>query len=218
MNLSVLLRAVLFLGISVALPFAGAGRLNLPFFWAFFGIVVMFWVIMLTRIDPELMQERIHPGPGGVDRGLRLMILPVFAALLVLAGLDAGRYGWSHVPIAVQYLGLALVTSGYALSSWAVHVNRFFSPVVRIQSERGHHLIMAGPYAHIRHPGYAGSLLTLLGSGLALGSWWATLCGVVAAGLILRRAVIEDRFLHTQLDGYGPYAQRVRYRVLPGIW
>jgi protein-S-isoprenylcysteine O-methyltransferase Ste14 len=96
--------------------------------------------------------------------------------------------------------------------------NRFFSPVVRIQSERGHHLVDSGPYRLVRHPGYAGSLLSCVGGALALGSCWA-LVPVGALGvLILRRIVVEDRFLKANLEGYAEYSERVRYRLLPGVW
>ena len=61
--------------------------------------------------------------------------------------------------------------------------NRFFSAVVRIQGERGHRVIDQGPYAFIRHPGYAGMILSVPCSGLALGSW----LGVRAGAGVLRR-------------------------------
>ena len=97
-------------------------------------------------------------------------------------------------------------------------VNRFFSPVVRIQEERGHHLITEGPYRFIRHPGYAGMLLAFAGVGPALGSWWSLVPLVPVVLLILRRLLIEDRYLHEHLEGYAGYAQRVPYRLLPGVW
>jgi len=218
MSLRALIRSVLFLGGTAVLLFGSAGRFDLPFFWAFLGVVITFWLVMLAIIDRDLLQERMNPGPGGVDRSIRFTLLPVFAGLLIVAGLDAGRYGWSRVPVVAQGVGLALVAGGYVMSLWAVQTNRFFSPVVRIQPERGHHVITAGPYAFIRHPGYAGSLMTLLGSAVALGSWWAEIGGVLAAALIVRRLLIEDRYLRAHLDGYTAYAGRVRYRIVPGLW
>lgn len=218
MSAGLLVRVVLFLGVTAGLVFGSAGRLDLPFFWAFFGVVIAAWLIALTVIDRGLMEERQRPGPGGVDRQLRFLILPVFAGLLIVAGLDAGRFHWSHLPEPVQFLALVAVAGGYGLSIWAVSVNRFYSPVVRIQSERGHHLITSGPYARVRHPGYAGSLLVILGTGPLLGSWWALLPGCAAAACLLRRLLIEDRFLHAHLDGYVEYARRVRYRLVPGLW
>jgi protein-S-isoprenylcysteine O-methyltransferase Ste14 len=100
----------------------------------------------------------------------------------------------------------------------AMRANRFFSPVVRIQTDRGHHVIDTGPYAHVRHPGYAGMIPSMPFSALALGSWAAFAISLVYVGMIVRRVLFEDAFLHEHLAGYREYAQRVRYRLLPGVW
>ena len=52
-------------------------------------------------------------------------------------------------------------------------VNRFFSRAVRLQPDRGQHVVTSGPYRQVRHPGYSGRLLLLLSIGRALGSWIA---------------------------------------------
>jgi len=217
-SLSLLIRVVLFLGGTAAIVFGSAGRFDLPFLWVFFGVVVAAGLIGLVVMDRGLLRERTKPGPGGTDRRLRFVVLPFFAGLLVVAGLDAGRFHWSHLPPWVQILALVAVAAGYGLSGWAISVNRFYSPVVRIQTDRGHQLITSGPYAWIRHPGYAGSLLAILATGPALGSWWALLPACATVALLLRRVRIEDRFLHDHLDGYPAYARRVRYRLVPGLW
>jgi protein-S-isoprenylcysteine O-methyltransferase Ste14 len=100
----------------------------------------------------------------------------------------------------------------------AMLTNRFFSPVVRIQKERGHHLVDSGPYGIVRHPGYAGMILMAPFSGLALGSWVSVGFALVYSGLILRRVVFEDTFLRGNLEGYDAYASRVRYRLIPGVF
>jgi protein-S-isoprenylcysteine O-methyltransferase Ste14 len=98
-------------------------------------------------------------------------------------------------------------------------VNPFFSSIARIQAERGHRLITAGPYRTIRHPGYAAAVLLILGTGLGLGSWIAAaFLIVVSAPLLLRRIVNEDRMLRAVLPGYADYAHIVRWRLLPKIW
>ena len=218
MTIRLVIRAVLFLGGTAVIVFGSAGRLDLPFLWAFLGVVVLTWVIALAALDRDLLRERMNPPTGGTDRRLRFVVLPLFAGLLVVAGLDAGRFHWSYLPAWLQTVALAAVATGYGLSGWAMSVNRFYSPVVRIQTERGHRLITSGPYARVRHPGYTGSLLTILATGPALGSWWALLPAFATAGLVLRRVFLEDRFLHNHLDGYPTYAGRVRYRLVPGLW
>jgi protein-S-isoprenylcysteine O-methyltransferase Ste14 len=209
----------LFVGVIGAAMFLAAGRSDLPFFWAYLGALIAVMTLALAVADPDLMKERMQPGPGGKDRYIRLKMVPLLLAHYIVAGLDAGRYHWSAgFPRPLQYAGLAGVVAAFSLVLWATRVNRFFSPVVRLQTDRGHHLITSGPYAFIRHPGYAGSFLWLLSSGLALGSWYSFLPAAGGAAVILYRLQLEDKFLHEMLPGYAEYAQRVRARVLPRVW
>jgi protein-S-isoprenylcysteine O-methyltransferase Ste14 len=90
--------------------------------------------------------------------------------------------------------------------------------MVRIQAERGHRAISGGPYRWMRHPGYAGAVLTHLTTALLLNSWWALVPAVVVSGVLVVRTALEDRYLQEQLEGYREYAGQVRYRLLPGVW
>jgi protein-S-isoprenylcysteine O-methyltransferase Ste14 len=90
---------------------------------------------------------------------------------------------------------------------------------VRIQSDRGHHVVTSGPYAFVRHPGYSAGILILAASGVALGSWLAAAFLIaITVPFLLHRVIREDRVLQTRLDGYAGYARRVRWRLVPGIW
>jgi len=101
---------------------------------------------------------------------------------------------------------------------WAMAVNRFFSSDARIQRDRGHHLVTAGPYEYIRHPAYAAVLVSAVSGPLALGSYWSALPLLPAGLMILRRTRLEDALLREGLEGYADYAQQVRYRLVPGLW
>jgi protein-S-isoprenylcysteine O-methyltransferase Ste14 len=118
----------------------------------------------------------------------------------------------------LRIAGLAIFASGLALIIWAMRINRFFSSVIRLQEDRGHQLVTAGPYRWVRHPGYIAASGFCLASGIALGSWLAMLPAIVCIPLLLRRTVAEDRFLTGHLKGYSAYADAVRYRWVPGIW
>ncbi len=201
-----------------ALLFLSAGRADLVFFWSFLGVEAFGWVLMLANMDPRLFEERIRPAKSGVDRRLRRVMTALFGLVLVIVGLDAGRFGWSSVPDRLQWGAMGGLAAAFALIAWAQRVNSFFSPVVRIQSEREHRVITDGPYRYVRHPGYLGIAALMVFCPIALGSWWAMIPGVLAVGLLVRRAVIEDRFLHKHLDGYDDYARHVPYRVVPGLW
>ena len=133
--------------------------------------------------------------------------------------MDVGRLHWTDaVPAVVQWLALLTMAAALGVVTWATAVNRFFSSVIRIQTDRGHELVTAGPYRWVRHPAYAVALFLVVAIGLALGSWLAGLLGFLLVPAILRRTAREDRLLQEQLRGYGAYAREVRYRLLPGVW
>ena len=198
--------------------FGSAGRWDLPLAWVCLVVYAVFMVLTLFLMDPELRRERMNPAPGGIDRHIRQAMLPFMLGYWVVAGLDIRWHGSEIIPQGWRLFGLAGLAASLGLASWALTYNRFFSPVVRIQTERGHHLITGGPYQFIRHPGYLGVAGSALCGAIALGSWWALLPAAGVGAVVLRRTILEDRFLRHELSGYQDYARKVRYRLLPGIW
>lgn len=202
-----------------AVYFLSAGRWDLPFGWAVVGVIGSMSVAGMLLADPDLMRERRRPGPGAVDRVLLFWSRLLGLAGLVVAGLDVGRLHWSDsVPRLLQIVGVAALASGFALALWALAVNRFFSTVIRLQDDRGHHVVTDGPYRYVRHPGYTGVAVAMPGFALALNSWLCLLPMLAFIALVLRRLIREDRFLHEKLEGYPAYARNVRYKLVPGIW
>ncbi|MBA3031571.1 MAG: isoprenylcysteine carboxylmethyltransferase family protein [Gammaproteobacteria bacterium] len=179
-----------------------------------------FWA---ERRHPGLMAERQNMEKAQSakpwDKVLApLMALSVSFPLVIVAGLDH-RFGWSPVfPLWLIVLGFLLISLGYAFAAWALAENRFFSSVVRIQTERGHVVCDTGPYRIVRHPGYAGNMLALPGMVLALSSMWTLVPAAVALIIAVIRTVLEDQTLQDELPGYRDYAHRVRYRLIPGIY
>jgi protein-S-isoprenylcysteine O-methyltransferase Ste14 len=199
--------------------FVSAGRLDLPWFWAVIGSHAAIVTSAYLAIGRDLLRERFKPAPGGKDRNLRRAAAPFYLAHLIIAGLDVGRFHWSPpLPVPLQAAALLMYVAGLSIATWAMASNPFFSPVVRIQTERGHHLVATGPYRFIRHPGYTGWLLSSLIVGFALGSPWSVVPLIPLLFLLLKRTLIEDQFLRKELDGYTQYAQQVRYRMVPGVW
>jgi protein-S-isoprenylcysteine O-methyltransferase Ste14 len=210
---------VVFLALVGAVLFGCAGRWDLPLFWAYLGVWAAATVVGTFVSDPTLVKERLRPGPGGQDSILIFLMIPLWLAQYIVAGLDVGRLHWSDgVPLVVQVIGLVALAAALAVVLWAVAVNRFFSSVIRIQTDRGHQLVTSGPYRFVRHPAYACWPFLIVGGGLALGSWLAVLVGVLLVFPILWRTAREDRILREQLPGYANYAQKVRYRLFPGVW
>ena len=219
MPVSAYLRAVALLICAAAALFASAGSFAILSFWLYLAILGLVFIISFAMLDRGLLEERMRPGGRPIPLGLRLLNV-VLLIHWVIAGLDRGRlHLGDNVPPWLQALGFLIIAAGYALVFWAMQVNRFASSVVRIQSDRGQYAVTSGPYALIRHPAYAAGIVIVLASGIALGSWLAA-AFLVAIGLpfLLYRAVTEDRILQRQLPGYADYAQRVKWRLAPGIW
>ena len=219
MPVSAYLRAVALLICAAAALFASAGSFAILSFWLYLAILGLVFIASFVMLDRGLLQERMRPGGGPIPLGLRLLN-GVLLVHWIIAGIDRGHMHLSDtVSPWLQAAGLLIIAAGYALVFWAMQVNRFASSVVRIQSDRGQYVVTSGPYALIRHPAYAAGIVIVLASGLALGSWLAA-AFLVAIGLpfLLYRAITEDHLLQAQLPGYADYAQRVRWRLAPGIW
>jgi protein-S-isoprenylcysteine O-methyltransferase Ste14 len=189
-------------------------------------------LIVAAGIGGRICSERRHPGLLAERQNIKkfqsakawdkvlapLMALSLGFPLVIVAGLDH-RFGWSPVfPLWLIVIGFILISLGYAFAVWALAENRFFSSVVRIQTDRGHVVCDSGPYRIVRHPGYAGNILPLLGVVLALGSVWTLIPAAVALIIAVIRTVLEDQTLQEELPGYREYARHVGYRLIPGIY
>jgi protein-S-isoprenylcysteine O-methyltransferase Ste14 len=192
--------------------------------WAYVGVLLVSKLavaLILSRSNPELLAER-----GGVPKDAKswdrplAMTMALYGPALgwIVAGFDR-RYGWSMgLSSAVQVSALLVTVLGTGLTVWAMASNRFFMGFCRIATERGHTVATAGPYGHLRHPGYLGAIVYQLATPLALGSWWAFVPVALTIALTVVRTSLEDRTLRQELPGYAEYARQVRHRLLPGIW
>jgi protein-S-isoprenylcysteine O-methyltransferase Ste14 len=209
------------LAILAALLFGAAGRVDWPMAWAFLAVYLAFCIVGFAVLPAALIAERSKLHPGGTRSDLELagtFLVLLYPATFVTCGLDA-RFGWSPpLPAFVQWLALALFALGYGFTLLSMRANPFFATVVRVQSERGHHVVEAGPYAIMRHPSYAGAIVAHLALPIALGSLWALLPSALGCLLVATRVAGEERTLVRELDGYAAYRSRVRFRLLPGIW
>ncbi len=204
--------------------FGAAGTFRWWQAWAFvaaYAAAVIFLTTSLFRRSPELLEERIraHAEARPWERALvTLMAVVLPFASLALAGLDR-RLGWTGpIPPVGSVAALAAMVAGTALAYWAMASNPFFSSHVRIQTDRGHVVVSGGPYRIVRHPGYAGAIVSNLATPVVLGSLPALATGLAGVALIVLRTVLEERALHAGLDGYSDYARHVRYRLVPGVW
>ena len=189
-------------------------------------------LILAAGIGGRMWAEQRHPGLTAERQNIEniqnakawdkvlapLMALSIGFPLVIVAGLDH-RYNWSpDFALWLIVTGFILISFGYAFAAWALAENRFFSSVVRIQTDRGHMVCDSGPYRLVRHPGYAGNILPLFGIVLALSSVWTLIPAAMALIITVIRTVLEDQTLQEELPGYREYARRVRFRLIPGIY
>jgi protein-S-isoprenylcysteine O-methyltransferase Ste14 len=200
-----------------------AGRLTWWQGWALLLVFVTYLSILVWRLskaNPDLVQERNSSAEVAEawDRVVMGIYTVFLVVLWVVSALDSGRYAWSVVPVGFQLLGwLLLVLAGVMI--WHVMMmNAYLSSWARIQEDRGQVVVQEGMYRYIRHPMYLGIMTAFLGIPLALSSWWALIPSMIIIGIFIYRTYREDKMLKDGLDGYIDYSQKVKYRLLPGIW
>jgi len=189
--------------------------------WVYLGVSLTAGVTLvayLRRTDPSLLKRRLR-GPGAESETsqklIQLAAAIVFAGTIVVAALDH-HFSWSHVPFSATVAGFVLLVVCYLVVFLALRANTFAA--VNIDVEPGQQVVSTGPYAVVRHPYYAGLLLWVMATPVALGSWWGLLLLVPMALVLASRIHYEERFLTQNLPGYAEYCQRVRYRLVPSAW
>jgi len=206
-----------------ALLFGAAGRLDWLAAWVLSLAYLAFLLIAIvwaTRNAPDLLEERgrMAANVKTWDKVVGAIYTVLLLALLVTAGLDAGRFRWSAMPMVVQALGAIGLAPAGAVIMWSMTSNAFLSRWARIQDDRGHVVVEGGPYRFVRHPMYAGIMLLMICVSLGLGSWYALIPAGLVSALYIIRTALEDRMLRDELPGYREYASRVRYRLVPRLW
>jgi protein-S-isoprenylcysteine O-methyltransferase Ste14 len=220
-----LIGAFILMALPAVILFGSSGRLDWRMAWVYVGLTTAFSLgsrIIMLRKTPELVVERSQSLDKEDTEPWDKVLMPLNiigpTVMLFVAGLDK-RFEWSpNLPLMLLITAFVITALGYSLSTWATLVNRFFSAVVRIQRDRGHTVVSSGPYRLIRHPAYAGTVVTSLATPLVLGSLWALIPAALAVCLLIIRTALEDRTLQEELEGYHDYATGVRYRLLPGVW
>ena len=205
------------------LLFGSAGRLDWQTGWIFmltlFGCVsINFFTLLKT--NPEVIEERSH-----LDKGAKKwdVVITSVATIFILATLAVAgigeRYSWRGLlgPGWV-YTGIIMFVAGDLFFLWAMAVNKYFSKLVRIQTERGHRVVTSGPYRIVRHPGYLGWSVMWIGTPLILDSLWAFIPAILSIILIVVRTALEDSTLQKELPGYLEYVSTVSYKLVPWVW
>ena len=188
-------------------------------YWFVFAASSALITAYLWKRDPKLLERRIDAGPGAetekTQKLIQLLAFLVFIGAMILPSLDH-RYSWSAVPLPVVLAGDVVVALGFLIVFLVFKENTFAAATIAVSSDQK--VVSTGPYAIVRHPMYSGALVMLLGTPLALGSWWGLLMFIPMTLIIEWRARDEERFLDKKLSGYEEYCRRVRYRLAPLVW
>ena len=207
-----------------ALLFISAGRIDWLRAWIYLALSTTTLAVsgvIAACINPGVIAARAKKKREGVkrfDRIFSAMYSTLLLATPVIAGLDAVRFGWSSMPFATVYVGVALYLVGSVPITAALATNPFAERQVRIQSDRDHRVISTGPYRYVRHPLYTGAVVLMFAIPLILGSVWALVIAVLSAAAFVWRTAMEDSTLRAELAGYEEYCSRTRYRLIPGLW
>ena len=204
------------------LLFIPAGTVSYWQAWVYLGIFFgasALTTAFLIRRDPALLERRMRGGPTAEKRPVERLIMGFtsigFIALLVVPALDH-RFQWSDVPVWVVLVGDVLVVVGFSFIFRVYRENTFTSATIEVGP--GQTVISTGPYAIVRHPMYASALMYLVGTPLALGSYWGLIPLAATIPFLIWRLFDEETLLAEKLPGYIDYQNKVRYRLVPGIW
>ena len=211
---------------TMVIVFAGfvlmhAHRLDWKLGGIYVGIIITAWMInlvFLRLLNPELIGRRVFGKWAKTwDKVWAALFVLSIISIFVVADMDTTD-GVSNTPGATWLLGYAIFVLGWTLVIWSMVVNPFFEKTVCNQTENEHRVIDTGPYAYVRHPGYVGFVSCIISTPLLLASAWAFLPALISVLLLVIRTALEDRMLRYELAGYMEYANRIRFRLIPGVW
>jgi protein-S-isoprenylcysteine O-methyltransferase Ste14 len=190
--------------------------------WIFIGLLGVLSAAITLNLavyDPALLERRLKAGPGAEHQRsqkiIQLLTSVMLCMMMVASGFDH-HWHWSDVPQALVIAADIAFVLAFAVIFVVFRANTYSSGVIEVAD--GQQVISTGPYALVRHPMYTGGIVFILAAPLMLGSWWALIPAAVVCGGIIVRLLDEERFLARNLPGYADYCQRVRWRLLPGLW
>jgi protein-S-isoprenylcysteine O-methyltransferase Ste14 len=205
-----------------ALLFWPAGTLDYWQAWVFIAVFIVSTMvpsIYLAVKDPAALQRRMKAGPMAETRALQKLVIIgtilAVVAVLVISALDH-RFGWSNVPTPIVIVGNILVAVGLGIAQLVVIQNSYAAATITVEEDQK--VVSTGLYGLVRHPMYVGTLIMMIGTPLALDSYWALLATVLALPVLAARIDDEEKMLRQELDGYDEYTHKVHYRLVPGVW
>ena len=199
-----------------------AGTLNYWQAWVFIAVFIVCTLVpsaYLAVKDPAALQRRMKAGPTAETRSVQKLVMTgtilAVIAVLVISALDH-RFGWSSVPTPIVIVGNILVAVGLVVAQLVVIQNSYAAATITVEEDQK--VVSTGLYGLVRHPMYVGTLIMMIGTPLALDSYWGLLAIVLALPVLAARIEDEEKMLRQELDGYDEYTRKVHYRLVPGVW
>lgn len=212
----------IFIGLLVLL--ISAGKTNWLNGWLFFTLILgyqMFYVGFFLKVNPDLLNKRSKMVPEGsklFDKIFAVIYLPLYFSILIISGIDAGRFEWTIMPLWIIFVGVVIFVLSSTISFWAMYANSFFECTVLISEDKKQEVVSSGPYQFIRHPGYIAGIFSFLADPLILGSLWGLIPSILLIVAVVIRTALEDITLQRELPGYKEYTKVTRFRLIPHIW
>jgi protein-S-isoprenylcysteine O-methyltransferase Ste14 len=220
--LQALTTSIIGFGVFLLMVFLPAGTFDYWRGWTFiavFAAATTIPSIYLATTNPAALKRRMQAGPAAETRPLQKIIITLafvsMGAMIVVSALDF-RFGWSSVPAAVSIAGDLLVGVGLLIAMVTTIQNGYAAANINVESDQK--VVSTGVYSVVRHPMYFGNVVMMVGVPLALGSYWGLLFVIPGLAVLATRIVDEEKALTLELTGYRDYAQRVHYRLVPGVW
>ena len=203
-----------------AILFVAAGTFSWRWAWYVLLLGLLLLIINWIVLPAELIEERGRKKEN-VKKWDKLLSSAISVPALLMyafSGLDR-RFHWTgEMPVFINIAGLVFILLGSLLFTWSMGANKFFSTLVRLQTDRQHTVVSHGPYKYVRHPGYLGYIIFTLATPIALGTYWALIFSGIIGLLLIVRTALEDATLKKELPGYAEYAENVKYKLIPLLW
>jgi len=217
------IKVIIAIIVMLLLLFGSAGTIYWIEAWILiilYFIYVIGFFIWLKKNNPELLKERTSRQSEGKcwDKIILTIYTILLMSMLVVCGIDAGRFHWSNLPLILKIIGFTGYIPSAIIIFLTVKENAYLSKVVRIQKDRSQQVVKTGPYKYVRHPMYSAIILMILFTPFALGSFAALIFSGLIIILFIIRTYLEDKTLQNELSGYKEYIKEVHYRLVPGLW
>lgn len=201
------------------LLFIPAGTLNYFNGWLFIALLfvpmLVAGIVMFVK-SPKLLKRRLNAKEEENKQKIVLLLSGImFLAAFVIAGLNF-RFGWFKLPQIAIIMASIIFLLSYIMYGEVLRENMYLSRTVEVSENQK--VIDSGLYGIVRHPMYTSTIFLFLSMPLILDSIFSFAIMLIYPAIIIFRIKNEEEVLENELEGYGKYKEKVKYRLIPHIW